>query len=137
MNDWKGYRDLVNNAKALKVISDSIKHYKENLAVIADDKKHKDLPEVVKTILIETAEKGVNPIDKILIWLDSDDIDELSKLGNSVDFLNVALDLYETDLLNVQSIMKKNRAELLNVTEDIDETLSEISKAREIIKPAS
>ena len=133
MNDWKGYRDLVDNAKALKTISDSIKHYKVNLAGLGKGRQQKYFPEVIKTIIIETADKGVDPLNKLLDLLDSDDINELSKLGNSLDFLNASLDLYETDLLSANKIMKNYRAELLNVTIDIDETLKDISEVREII----
>ena len=137
MSEWLGYQKLQNSVKHRKTLSDSIKHYKVNLAGLGKGRQQKYFPEVVKTIIIKTAEKGVEPLDKLLTLLDSDDSDDLAKLGNSLDFLKASLDLYEADLVEANKIMKKYRAELLNITVDIDETLKNILEVREIIKKES
>jgi len=134
MSEWRGYEKLKNSNKHRKTLSDSIKHYKVNLAGLGKGRQQKYFPEVVKTIIIKTAEKGVEPLDKLLLLLSSDDVDDLAKLGHSLDFLNVALDLHEADLVEANKIMKKYRAESLNITVDIDETLRDIFEVREIIR---
>jgi len=137
MSEWLGYQKLQNSVKHRKTLSDSIKHYKVNLAGLGKGRQQKYFPEVVKTIIIKTAEKGVEPLDDLLELLDSDGSDDLAKLGYSLEFLNVSLDLYEADLVTTNNIMKKYSAQLINVTVDIDETLKNILEVRAIIKKES
>jgi len=137
MSEWRGYEKLQNSNKHRKTLSDSIKHYKVNLAGLGKGRQQKYFPEVVKTIIIKTAEKGVKPLDDLLTLLDSDDSDDLAKHGRSLDFLNASLESYEADLVTANNIMRKNSAQLINVTVDIDETLKNILEVREIIKPES
>ena len=133
MSEWLGYQKLQNSTDARKTLSDSIKHYKVNLAGLGKGRQQKYFPEVVKTIIIETAEKGVDPLDKLLTLLETDDSDDLAELGRSLEFLNTALNLYEADLVTADNIMRKYSAQLINITVDIDETLKNILEVREMI----
>jgi len=133
MSEWLGYQKLQNSTDARKTLSDSIKHYKVNLAGLGKGRQQKYFPEVVKTIIIETAEKGVDPLDKLLTLLETDDSDDLAELGRSLEFLNASLDLYEADLVTADNIMRKYSAQLINITVDIDETLKNILEVREMI----
>lgn len=133
MSEWLGYQKLQNSTDARKTLSDSIKHYKVNLAGLGKGRQQKYFPEVVKTIIIETAEKGVEPLDKLLTLLETDDSDDLAELGRSLEFLNASLDLYEADLVTADNIMRKYSAQLINITVDIDETLKNILEVREMI----
>ena len=137
MSEWLGKEKLQNSTNARKTLSDSIKHYKVNLAGLGKGRQQKYFPEVVKTIIIETAEKGVEPLDKLLTLLETDDSDDLAELGRSLEFLNASLDLYEADLVTADNIMRKYSAQLINITVDIDETLKNILEVREIIKKES
>ena len=133
MSEWLGCQELQNSVKHRKTLSDSIKHYKVNLAGLGKGRQQKYFPEVVKTIIVETAGKGVEPLDKFLTLLETDDRDDLAKLGRSLEFLNVALNLYEADLVTADNIMRKYSAQLINITVDIDETLKNILEVREMI----
>ena len=133
MSEWLGYQKLQNSTDARKTLSDSIKHYKVNLAGLGKGRQQKYFPEVVKTIIIETAEKGVEPLDKLLTLLETDDSDDLAELGRSLEFLNASLNLYEADLVTADNIMRKYSAQLINITVDIDETLKNILEVREMI----
>ncbi len=133
MSEWLGYQKLQNSTDARKTLSDSIKHYKVNLDGLGKGRQQKYFPEVVKTIIIKTAEKGVDPLNKLLTLLETDDSDDLAELGRSLEFLNAALNLYEADLVTADNIMRKYSAQLINITVDIDETLKNILEVREMI----
>lgn len=109
-----------------EIVRKALEHYIKKLESMLQKKELKPTTKALE-LLISTITKR---IEEILATLDSGDINQISRLVNSMDFIKSALRVYQKDLMNEKDAMKEEFHDEIMVN-DLNREFKAVSDAFE------